>query len=57
MPAVEADTLALPRIERPDLAAALDPVLGIVDAVVTLEGQAPGTAPTPRQRPEIWRTG
>jgi redox-sensitive bicupin YhaK (pirin superfamily) len=39
MPAVEADTLALPRIERPDLAAAVRPVLGIVDAVVTLEGE------------------
>ena len=39
MPAVEADTLALPRIERPDLAATVRPVLGIVDAVVTLEGE------------------
>src|SRR6267378_2257240 len=39
MPAVQADTLALPRIERPDLAAAVRPVLGIVDAVVTLEGE------------------
>ena len=39
MPAVEADTLALPRIERPDLAAVVRPVLGVVDAVVTLEGE------------------
>src|SRR6267142_5447621 len=39
MPAVEADTLALPRIERPDLAATVRPVLGVVDAVVTLEGE------------------
>src|SRR5437773_136660 len=29
MPAVEAETLALPRIERPDLAAAVRPVLGV----------------------------
>src|SRR5438046_4777115 len=39
MPAVEAETLALPRIERPDLAAAVRPVLGVVDATVTLEGE------------------
>ncbi|MDP9251881.1 MAG: pirin family protein [Chloroflexota bacterium] len=39
MPAVEADTLELPRIERPDLAATVRPVLGVVDAVVTLEGE------------------
>src|SRR5512132_2647003 len=39
MPAVESDTLTLPRIERPALAAAVRPVLGIVDAVVTLEGE------------------
>jgi quercetin 2,3-dioxygenase len=39
MPAVEADTLALPRIERPDLGASIRPVTGIVDAAVTLEGE------------------
>src|SRR5213595_3968636 len=39
MPAVEAETLALPRIERPDLAAAVRPVLGVVDATITLEGE------------------
>jgi redox-sensitive bicupin YhaK (pirin superfamily) len=39
MPAVEADTLALPRIERPDLAATVRPVLGVVGSVVTLEGE------------------
>jgi len=39
MPAVEAETLALPRIERPDLVAAVRPVLGVVDATVTLEGE------------------
>src|SRR3989454_3158989 len=39
MPAVEAETLALPRIERPDLAAAVRGVLGVVDATVTLEGE------------------
>jgi redox-sensitive bicupin YhaK (pirin superfamily) len=39
MPAVEADTLALPRIERPDLGASIRPVTGVVDAAVTLEGE------------------
>ena len=39
MPAVEAETLALPRIERPDLSAAVRGVLGVVDATVTLEGE------------------
>ena len=39
MPAIEADTLALPRIERPDLAADVRSVRGVVDAVVTLEGE------------------
>ncbi|HEV8230130.1 MAG TPA: pirin family protein [Candidatus Limnocylindria bacterium] len=39
MPAVEADTLALPRLDRPDLTAAVRPVVGVVDSVVTLEGE------------------
>ncbi len=39
MPAVEADTLALPRISRPDLGAMVRPVRGVVDAIVTLEGE------------------
>lgn len=39
MPAVESDTLTLPRIERPELAATVRPVLGVVDAIVTLEGE------------------
>ena len=39
MPAVEAETIALPRIARPELSAVVRPVRGIVDAVVTLEGE------------------
>jgi len=39
VPAIDADTLALPRIARPDLGATVRPVRGVVDATVTLEGE------------------